>query len=162
MIRRPPRSTRTDTLVPYTTLFRSLPERSSVRCYDRGLIREERDARQQAGWRSGAGRSRIGVRDRLRGPGTPVLERLGRCPAQRLAGRRTGGHAALAGGAGLVESRRAGEPCRRQRHVRTLQRAGGAGGRARSEEHTSELQSLLRIAYAVFCLTKKKLTESQL
>src|SRR3546814_7887620 len=100
---------------------------SSDLCYDRGLIREERDARQRAGWKSGAGRSRIGVRDRLRGLGTPVLERLGRCPAQRLAWRRAGRHAALAGGAGLVE---------------------------RSEEHTSELQSLMRISYAVFCLKK--------
>src|SRR3546814_9774703 len=34
----------------------------------------------------------------------------------------------------------------------------GAGGAERSEEHTSELQSLLRISYAVFCLKKKKLT----
>src|SRR3546814_8150147 len=35
-------------------------------------------------------------------------------------------------------------------------RPGGTGGRARSEEHTSELQSLMRISYAVFCLKKKK------
>src|SRR3546814_2521706 len=74
MIRRPPRSTRTDTLFPYTTLFRSLALRVG-----RGLER------------------------------------------------------AHAGGA--------------HRHD------------PRSEEHTSELQSLMRISYAVFCLKKKKLTQ---
>src|SRR3546814_3026507 len=71
MIRRPPRSTRTDTLFPYTTLFRSGE----------------------------------GGRDRL--------------PAGRAG------------------------------------RAGPDGGGRRSEEHTSELQSLMRISYAVFCLKKK-------
>src|SRR3546814_1362770 len=76
MIRRPPRSTRTDTLFPYTTLFRSL------RGWSRGFC----SPRCSAGWRSHAW--------------------------------------AL--------------PTRR------------------SEEHTSELQSLMRISYAVFCLKKKK------
>src|SRR3546814_11073383 len=70
MIRRPPRSTRTDTLFPYTTLFRSPRP----------------------------------------GRGTPPT-------------------------AGVIY---------------------GAGGSIRSEEHTSELQSLMRISYAVFCLKKKK------
>src|SRR3546814_10011950 len=86
MIRRPPRSTRTDTLFPYTTLFRSVA------------------------------------------PGVPG------CGEFRV----------------------------RQRHpARTLQdRAdqavgGVAGVQPRSEEHTSELQSLMRISYAVFCLKKK-------
>src|SRR3546814_1494115 len=74
MIRRPPRSTRTDTLFPYTTLFRSCRRR---RLYRRGLRR----------------RARRSARDR---------------------------------------------------------------GGGRSEEHTSELQSLMRISYAVFCLHKKK------
>src|SRR3546814_2999808 len=86
MIRRPPRSTRTDTLFPYTTLFRSeLP-------------------RLQAG----------GVA-KVRDPHRP-------------------------GG-------RAGAPAGRQHAAH--------GGHARSEEHTSELQSLMRISYAVFCLKKK-------
>src|SRR3546814_1477397 len=40
--------------------------------------------------------------------------------------------------------------------IRTLQREGGKAITARTEEHTSELQSLMRISYAVFCLTKKK------
>src|SRR3546814_18794861 len=86
MIRRPPRSTRTDTLFPYTTLFRS-------------------------GGRAGRG-----------GP----------------AGRRP-----CAGG----ETPRAGRRERPRRRPPTW--------RSRSEEHTSELQSLMRISYAVFCLKKK-------
>src|SRR3546814_12517180 len=85
MIRRPPRSTRTDTLFPYTTLFRSL---------------------------GAQGRPGIGAG----GPEPP---------------------GAAAGG----------------------QQGDGNGknfDQARSEEHTSELQSLMRISYAVFCLKKKK------
>src|SRR3546814_9462036 len=87
MIRRPPRSTRTDTLFPYTTLFRS---------------------------RAGAERVVEGKQPRL----------------------------------DLVD-REAGDG------------AGEARGedRPRSEEHTSELQSLMRISYAVFCLKKKKKTK---
>src|SRR3546814_1324175 len=81
MIRRPPRSTRTDTLFPYTTLFRSRA---------------------------------------ARGRGTP--RRGGRRPA-----------------AGDTALRKPGE--RRDEH--------------RSEEHTSELQSLMRLSYAVFCSKKK-------
>src|SRR3546814_14737226 len=83
MIRRPPRSTRTDTLFPYTTLFRS-----------------------PRGGRRSPGRTRRG--------------RPSRCPA------------------------------------RPRSPAAAAWHRnARSEEHTSELQSLMRISYAVFCLKKK-------
>src|SRR3546814_5029159 len=77
MIRRPPRSTRTDTLFPYTTLFRSAQK-------DRGVLRRLRPHR------------------------------------------------------------------RSERAPRRGERQG------RSEEHTSELQSLMRISYAVFCLKKKK------
>src|SRR3546814_8695603 len=94
MIRRPPRSTRTDTLFPYTTLFRSC-SRSESHCAD---------ARS-----AGAFRFRRRVR-------------------------RFGGASA----------------CSRHR------RATAADDR--SEEHTSELQSLMRISYAVFCLKKKKVT----
>src|SRR3546814_5052201 len=87
MIRRPPRSTRTDTLFPYTTLFRSrLP------------LRQYREVAR--------GRNR--PRPRLR-----ICGRIGRVPDQKSADHR-------------------------------------------SEEHTSELQSLMRISYAVFCLKKKK------
>src|SRR3546814_2002286 len=97
MIRRPPRSTRTDTLFPYTTLFRS-----------------------QAG---------IDPAVLLRAPGSIIDYRS---------------------------------------RVRLLERAAlelscpDFGLRlARSEEHTSELQSLMRISYAVFCLKKKKKTRKQ-
>src|SRR3546814_8945242 len=76
MIRRPPRSTRTDTLFPYTTLFRSVRKRSST-----------------------------GPRSRGRAAAPKI-----RCETDHI----------------------------------------------RSEEHTSELQSLMRISYAVFCLKKKK------
>src|SRR3546814_8407222 len=44
---------------------------------------------------------------------------------------------------------------------RTLGQAGGAAGILRSEEHTSELQSLMRISYAVFCLNKKQRSHKQ-
>src|SRR3546814_2632825 len=106
MIRRPPRSTRTDTLFPYTTLFRSL------------WAAEARGARPRA---------------RRRPPGA--------------AARRADGRHEHRGEAGLVPL----HPGRQ----RPLRHHGGAD-RARSEEHTSELQSLMRISYAVFCLKKKK------
>src|SRR3546814_8877354 len=95
MIRRPPRSTRTDTLFPYTTLFRSAGagwRRRGARFY----------ARPRAGSDVAAG---VGPRDR----GGALLSSDGHRPARGL----------------------------------------------RSEEHTSELQSLMRISYAVFCLKKK-------
>src|SRR3546814_7907820 len=108
MIRRPPRSTRTDTLFPYTTLFRSDVDHARVRIHlhlaDRRPGRVGRDP-------AGEGR------DRAQGP----TEFLG----QRRA---------LVDRPGNVEE----------------------GQAPRSEEHTSELQSLMRISYAVFCLKKKK------
>src|SRR3546814_9692136 len=92
MVRRPPRSTRTDTLFPSTTLFRS------------------------------------------------------RRPAGALwLGRRLGGQ------------RRAAAACARLQAMGQPARPPGARPQGtRSEEHTSELQSLMRISYAVFCLKKKK------
>src|SRR3546814_3058104 len=90
MIRRPPRSTRTDTLFPYTTLFRSYAGagRHAAR---RGSERISDDA----------------------GPAFPASMTVASAPVMEAAG-------------------------------------------WRSEEHTSELQSLMRISYAVFCLKKKK------
>src|SRR3546814_9969654 len=108
MIRRPPRSTRTDTLFPYTTLFRS--------------------GRSEDG--DGAGR------------GGALGQR--RHPADLLDLHR-------ADGTGRAEEGDAGRDPQRQ-----LRRQ--AAGEPRSEEHTSELQSLMRISYAVFCLKKKKKT----
>src|SRR3546814_7032653 len=95
MIRRPPRSTRTDTLFPYTTLFRSHPRRHPHRP----------------------------------GSGFVVELRLHDAPPARR--RRAGPHSHAS-----AERWRA--------------------AHCRSEEHTSELQSLMRISYAVFCLKKKK------
>src|SRR3546814_15678294 len=104
-IRRPPRSTRNDTLFPYTTLFRS-------RC---GL-EPHRRARRSV-------HRRADRRPRLRGSAA-------RKPASRVAkGWRTSS---------------------------ALVAPVGARAELRSEEHTSELQSLMRISYAVFCLKKKK------
>src|SRR3546814_1074626 len=91
MIRRPPRSTRTDTLFPYTTLFRSY---------------------------------------RLRRPQCSFSSRCGKATAPP-------------------------ERCRATPPIASCSASAGAGP-GRSEEHTSELQSLMRISYAVFCLKKKK------
>src|SRR3546814_5416145 len=88
MIRRPPRSTRTDTLFPYTTLSDLLDKPHAI------FFQQSRHAAGEAA-------------------DNAVL------------------------------------PCHRPGDV-------DAGGRSRSEEHTSELQSLMRISYAVFCLKKKK------
>src|SRR3546814_10216805 len=118
MIRRPPRSTRTDTLFPYTTLFRSRRRVSSVWGGQCGRATEKSSAthgraRQHCAWRGG--------------PRTP--------PGREKQHDRN----PSAEGHGLV-------PGVRDRRARLL----------RSEEHTSELQSLMRISYAVFCLKKKK------
>src|SRR3546814_3395762 len=93
MIRRPPRSTRTDTLFPYTTLFRSFGRQDTITAGYRDAVRAARSM------------------------GYEVVERL------------AGGRAAVFTTGTLAFSR--------------------------SEEHTSELQSLMRISYAVFCLKKK-------
>src|SRR3546814_4098126 len=108
MIRRPPRSTRTDTLFPYTTLFRSPAP---------ALSRDE-------------------ARTQLHLPAEGVVVGwIGRLSAEKapddairaFASTTCGAHFCLMG-----------------------------DGPLRSEEHTSELQSLMRISYAVFCLKKKK------
>src|SRR3546814_6312071 len=87
MIRRPPRSTRTDTLFPYTTLFRSRPHTRRMQRPYRGYGLTEPEWRHHSG-----------------------LDHPARC---------------------------------------------------RSEEHTSELQSLMRISYAVFCLKKKTIRKTE-
>src|SRR3546814_1142103 len=135
MIRRPPRSTRTDTLFPYTTLFRSQAARTGAlrvafeRLVDLGrgritlllvgplivLIAHPRRARRGV---FGAG---------------PHLRRIRFIVPHRVAE------------IGVQED------------VRLVH----VTGHARSEEHTSELQSLMRISYAVFCLKKKKKTNTK-
>src|SRR3546814_4077777 len=105
MIRRPPRSTRTDTLFPYTTLFRS--ERGSIfQSLQLQCMAREHACSPQDG-----------------GVATIVAQRYP-VPA-------------------------AGKQLENPSKLR------------RSEEHTSELQSLMRISYAVFCLKKKKNTKQQ-
>src|SRR3546814_10753486 len=102
MIRRPPRSTRTDTLFPYTTLFRS--KRRVVR--QKPLRENDRISHHidETPKPDGTSRQKIGKQ-------SDQKHRIDR------------------------------------KHIRPYHR---------SEEHTSELQSLMRISYAVFCLKKKK------
>src|SRR3546814_9330089 len=103
MIRGPPRATRTDTLFPYTTLFRSVRRRLCLGWLGRsGPLMEPGDSSDKQAAQ----------------PSIRSAALLGLCP-------------------------RCGE--------RTL-----FSGVIRSEEHTSELQSLMRISYAVFCLKKNK------
>src|SRR3546814_6763615 len=95
MVRRPPRATRTDTLFPYSTLFRSPYAR----------LQDDRHGRRKPA----------------------------ECRAKTL------------------HSRRCSDDRTRRESPRARRRPRGF----RSEEHTSELQSLMRISYAVFCLNKK-------
>src|SRR3546814_1895487 len=108
MIRRPPRSTRTDTLFPYTTLFRS---RAAA-----GAPARDGPAQQD---------------DRRDADGDD-----GECRRRRLCQPFVGGEVVRLDGEGVEVE--------------------GPHHQGRSEEHTSELQSLMRISYAVFCLKKKK------
>src|SRR3546814_980751 len=125
MIPRPPMSTRTDTLVPDTTLFRSRLEQRLGR----------------SGVHAGAGVAR-----RRRGTWRRYHPADGDAHPPGLHAR-FGGADAHGAGAGDAP---------RQPPPRVRQAAGRAAADARSEEHTSELQSLMRISYAVFCLKKQK------
>src|SRR3546814_10347893 len=120
MIRRPPRSTRTDTLFPYTTLFRS------AHCKPAHCIAVEADV------------------DQLVGRDAPqILEHGALLDSEQ--------RRAIGMGLAAVKAlARAARPAHRPLHRcrRPFMR--------RSEEHTSELQSLMRISNAVFCLTKQK------
>src|SRR3546814_7705613 len=111
MIRRPPRSTRTYTLFPYTTLFRSHDSQWTLKVGAGGLVRTVNVNVHVDQW---DGPERVDFSYRLQGE--PVV------------------------GSGAYVATRKGP---RQTEIR-------------SEEHTSELQSLMRISYAVFCLKKKK------
>src|SRR3546814_7774667 len=125
MIRRPPRSTRTDTLFPYTTLFRSL---------DRGR-QEEFHISLRADHRADvAAVEHRALETAGRGGREAALE-----VQQGGPHRRDGGHL----GGRLAH--------RLQAQVVALE----IDGFESSEEHTSELQSLMRLSYAVFCLKKK-------
>src|SRR3546814_1532640 len=138
MVRRPPRSTRTDTLFPYTTLFRSAGRPGNVR--GPALRRRARQAeRPEEVLSARLHRGRLSV-------GAAALHRRACGDVRRW----------------VLRDRElpASEPKHPDRRLRAAGRQGGgpAPGRAllrRSEEHTSELQSLMRISYAVFCLKKK-------
>src|SRR3546814_1166540 len=122
MIRRPPRSTRTDTLFPYTTLFRS-PAPSLSKNWRQGSCSNRRTHRK--------------ISERRRSCSTARRRRD--CPQNQI--QRPGARAD-----GIIRPPDAGGSPRK------CCRIDGP----RSEEHTSELQSLMRISYAVFCLKKKK------
>src|SRR3546814_4453757 len=123
MRRRPPRSTRTDTLFPYTTLFRS-PRDFALQPapQGRGCGQAATHRPQGAGWRREAFLAVAAAGLPLRHPSGDDRQRVSGLGRQE----------------GLVEV------------------GSGHAQCARSEEHTSELQSLMRISYAVFCLKKKK------
>src|SRR3546814_7085889 len=133
MIRRPPRSTRTDTLVPYTTLCRS---RGTLDRYAswREAVRESAEPRGACGRR----------RHRRLFPRAARRSR----PQLRQVLRSGGGAAEPRRGVQLTQY----APPRRRRN----EDAAAEVAAYRSEEHTSELQSLMRISYAVFCLKKKR------
>src|SRR3546814_2966129 len=114
MLRRPPRSTRTDTLFPYTTLVRSL----AVDVHHAGA------ALAGVAAHVGAGQVQV-LTQKLDEQGAALDVAADRAPVHR---HRDSGHGYLP------------FPCLR---------------RTRSEAHPSELQSLMRISYAVFCLNKK-------
>src|SRR3546814_8184629 len=138
MIRRPPNSTRTDTLFPYTTLFRAIEGDLDidliVRTVDAGAIVDEVGVDPPAlGGKGDALRLRDAqIRALADGADAQILG----IDAQRI----VGGIANL----GIILARGL--------HIG----ADTAEPEQRSEEHTSELQSLMRISYAVFCLKKKK------
>src|SRR3546814_3036733 len=114
MSRRPPRSTRTDTLFPYTTLFRSL------RC-------------------SGVNRST----SYMVNCGTWVV-----CPGENVL---------FAFDTRSRRQEKSEAPVYSASDCHCM-RSAHQPNRVRSEEHTSELQSLMRLSYAVFCLKKKNIT----
>src|SRR3546814_14460399 len=122
MIRRPPGSTRTDTLFPYTTLFRSGGTQVS-------LANVDGDARRLSG-----------VDDGIDDTDAANMGQLRDLDALALKYDDTTQATATLGGAGgtVIANLAAGEV--------------SATSTERSEEHTSELQSLMRISYAVFCL----------
>src|SRR3546814_1046570 len=114
MLRRPPRSTRTDTLFPYTTLFRSDVARTLLAVSLSGHLGQAPCQDEQGEY----GQDQVAAaRGAQRPPGDVVAERRDRV-----------------------------EQAEEEQSDR-------------SEEHTSELQSLMRISYAVFCLKKKKKRE---
>src|SRR3546814_1999624 len=125
MIRRPPRSTRTDTLCPYTTLFRSAGA-LHLSQNEEGTIFQHLSADARV-------LDHVALAQVV---GDQRLKLLRRFSARRY----------------FVDEGKRDRP-RIAHHIGVRQRVKPED---RSEEHTSELQSLMRISYAVFCLKKKK------
>src|SRR3546814_8158939 len=140
MIRRPPRSTRTDTLFPYTTLFRSHAGLVVLHLADRRQLAVA-DQAEGVAHRARAEQRQLDVARSLPAPHAQRLaEVLALVGQLRVAGRVED----------AADAQRAVEREAPQRLRRLLRLA-----LQRSEEHTSELQPLMRNSYAVFCLKKK-------
>src|SRR3546814_4481711 len=135
MIRRPPSSTRTDTRVPDTTLFRS----------------HGRVGGEHAGELACVGLEAAGVLARLVEHPADVLHLVGGDAEHLLEGVHL---LAVDVAVGLGELGAQHDDADGEGDLAGA--VGNGGLTARSEEHTSELQSLMRISYAVFCLNKKK------
>src|SRR3546814_3026177 len=125
MIRRPPRSTRTDTLFPYTSLFRS-PRLTPFECAVAHQLPNTRC---------------VGAEQRRRAAGDQPASPLDLIAVLSLGHRPPPSAPCASPGARRADSDE-------QLHA------------PRSEEHTSELQSLMRISYAVFCLKKKRVIKN--
>src|SRR3546814_6506517 len=161
MIRRPPSSTRTDTLFPYTTRFRSGHARAHQPSPGPQALEEQGRSDDEQGCRSVVppARRRSGCSTRRHPTPPPKLVRVTTGPEalrsccrapkrihqiQRLRSRR------IINGMSrdcIDETSERGKACLPKRNI--------IGRCLRSEEHTSELQSLMRISYAVSCLKKK-------
>src|SRR3546814_4904605 len=130
MLRRTPRSTRTDTLFPYTTLFRSDPQALQVENVNPYLV------------------------------GGPNLLLPSRTTAQAGMPEMYKGSQPTDGGHLILNDAEKAELLSIEPNAAKFIRSYIGGDElingTRSEEHTSELQSLMRISYAVFCLKKKK------
>src|SRR3546814_5123894 len=137
MIRRPPRSTRTDTLFPYTTLFRSDGGRSS-----RGFGSRPA-AHDHASLNSPTRTWEFRIHESF---STHEAHARHRAACDRLVALRMWHDNRLTSNGPI--------PARGQ-HASRGRVSGSHTRHVRSEEHTSELQSLMRISYAVFCMKKK-------
>src|SRR3546814_8514172 len=129
MIRRPPRSTRTDTLFPYTTLFRSAFLGGEF-FQTLGVLVLDEQIEAVLAHRS------------IPSLGSREASRAVRC----MAGSSWPGSGSGRSSSSLSSAKSSGA---------SSSRSYATDSESRSEEHTSELQSLIRISYAVFCLKKK-------
>src|SRR3546814_5203023 len=173
MIRRPPRSTRTDTLFPYTTLFRSPhprcclasrtvpahPREASLLRHRPGLSQTRRAHRLCDQRPRRLGRTGSAQIDQRSGPGHDLSRQAQICRDGPAVIAMTSAAPATAPSARieLLTAPLPGKPM--LTHVEIHWHEGAREDWfkfGRSEEHTSELQSLMRISYAVLCLKKKK------